>query len=707
MNSTTKIFNELMKSPHKIITEETSKLILRKYGISVPKYFLVSSPQQAVKAAKTLGFPLVMKVVSQQILHKSDVNGVKVGICSLDDVEKTFNDMYRRFSKKKNVKVRGILIEKMAPNGVELIVGIQNDPQFGPVIMVGLGGILTEVLNDVVFRLLPITQHDAFEMLNELKGSKLLKGFRRSKPVDMNMLAKTLVKIGKLGMDNADYIDSIDFNPLIASSNSYHVVDAKITLNSKIKKNSISKTLPNVSFMEQFFIPESIAIVGASAKPGKIGNLILDNLINHDYHGKVYPVNPKEKGILGIKCYSSLNAIKEKIDLVIICVELSLVTSIMKSCAKKDIHNVVIISGNGKELGGNRARIESEIKHLSLKHKIRVIGPNCIGVFNAANRLDCTFFDQTRLIRPRLGSVAFLSQSGTMGMSMLEAADSFGLSKMISYGNRSDVDEADLIWYLANDPQTKIICLYVEGFGAGRKFIETAKRVIKDKKKPIIVWKTSRSAAGAKQAATHTGSMAGSNTIIMGAFKQAGIISVDSYQELVGITKALSWQPPAKGNYVAMCSNGAGPMVAAIDHFEEAGLSFGNISVKILEKIKERFSPTYIIGKNGNPLDFTGGASSDDYRFIIQQFYDEKNIDIIMPWFVFQDEPLNEKIIDYLDNFSKKQIKPLLVGCNGGPYTQKIVKLIEERGIPVYDDIRTWVETASALVKCGHARNSR
>ncbi len=707
MNSITEIFNKTLKTHHKVITEEISKSILKKYKISVPRYYLATSSKQAVRDAKRIGFPITMKIVSPQILHKTDVDGIKIGIDNVVDVEKTFNDMYERFSKKKGVSIKGILLEKMVPKGVELIVGIKNDQQFGPVIMVGLGGVFTEVFKDVSFRMLPITTSDAKSMLNELKGSKLLGGFRGSKPIDMNMLAKVLVQIGKLGVDNADYINSIDFNPIIVYPKSYHVVDAKIILNSQIKKNSISKVKPNMNFMEKFFTPKSIAIVGASAKSGKIGNLILDNFIKHDYPGKVYPINPKEESILGIKCYPSLEAIKEKIDLVVVCIDLSVATSIMKSCAKKNIHNIVIISGNGKELGGNRATMESEIKHLSLKHKIRVIGPNCIGVFNAANHLDCTFFDQAKMIRAKLGNVAFLSQSGTMGISMLETADSFGLSKMISYGNRSDVDEADLIWYLANDPQTKVICLYVEGLGDGRKFINAAKRVMEEKKKPIIVWKTSKSTSGVKQAASHTGSLAGSNEIVMGAFKQVGIISVDSYQDLVGVAKALVWQSSSYGNRVAICSNGAGPVVAAIDHFDRANLSIANISEQILKRIKKHFSPTYIVGKKGNPVDITGGATADDYRFIIQQFYDEKNVDIIMSWFAFQDEPLEETIIGYLDEFSKKRTKPLLVGCNGGPYTQKISKLLEEKEIPVYDDIRTWVAAASALAHWGSLRDSR
>jgi len=237
MNSITKIFDDTIKTDHKIITEEAAKSILKKYKVSVPGFSLVTSANQAARDAKKLGFPLVMKVVSPQILHKTDVDGVKVGIDNTADVKKTFNDMYGRLSKKKGVNVKGILLEKMVPKGVELIVGIQNDPQFGPVIMVGLGGILTEIFKDVAFRMLPITTSDAKSMLNELKGSKILKGFRGSKPIDLNMLAKALVQIGKIGVDNADYINSIDFNPIVVYPKSYNVVDAKIILNKEIKKN--------------------------------------------------------------------------------------------------------------------------------------------------------------------------------------------------------------------------------------------------------------------------------------------------------------------------------------------------------------------------------------------------------------------------------------------------------------------------------------
>lgn len=699
--NTQKIFDETMKTDHKVITEDVSKSILKSYGVKVPPYALAKTAAEAVKASKKIGFPLVMKIVSPQILHKTDAGGVKVGVANAKEVKTVFNQILKNVKKyDKKAEIKGVLLEKMVPKGVEMIVGLQVDPQFGPVIMAGLGGVMTEVFKDVAWRMLPITLSDAKSMIEELKSSKLFKGFRGSAPIDLNMLAQALVQIGKIGVDNASHVNSIDFNPIVVYPKSYFVVDAKIILAKEVNQNAISKAKPNAEFMEKFFTPQSVALVGASATPGKVGNSVLDSLAKHDYKGKVYPINPKAEEILGVKCYPAVDAVPDAVDLVVVCVDLSVTAPVLEQCAKKGVHNVVIVSGGGKELGGERAAYEAQVKELSEKHKIRIIGPNCIGMFNAANRLDCAFQGQERMVRAKLGNVALLSQSGTMGISFLESADSFGLSKMVSYGNRSDVDEADMIWYLANDPQTKVIALYVEGFGDGRKFIETAKQVMKEKKKPVVIWKSGRTEAGAKQAASHTGSLGGSNAIIMGAFKQAGIISVDSYQELVAVTKALAWQPAAKGNRAAMCSNGAGPMIGGIDHFERLGLELAKVSQKTLDEMKAHFPPTYVIGK-GNPADVTGGANAEDYRYTIEKFYEDPNVDIVMPWFVFQDDPLEETIIDHLANFSRQQKKPLLVGGNGGPYTAKVSALIEKQGVPVYDDLRDWVAAASALAQWG------
>ncbi|HJS63489.1 MAG TPA: acetate--CoA ligase family protein [Nitrososphaeraceae archaeon] len=697
-----KIFDDNVQKGSKIITEESAKSILSEYGIKVPEYSIVTSDSEALVKSREIGFPLVAKIVSDQILHKTDVQGVKVGLQNEEETKEAFLDMHGRLSKEYDVK--GVLLEKMVPKGIELIVGLQNDPQFGPVIMLGLGGIYTELFKDISFRVLPITKEDALDMINDLKGNKILKGFRGSEPVDLDILCDAIVKIGNLGTDMAKYIDSVDFNPIIVYPQNYYVVDAKILLKTNVNEDTISNSVPDSSYMNIFFDAKSIALIGASPEENKVGNSVLKSLSKYDYKGKIFPVNAKGYDhILDLKAYKSLDAIDEPVDLVIVTVDLKFVPDILETCGKKGIHNMVIISGGGKELGGERAEIEQKIKNLSSKLHVRIIGPNCIGMFNGENRLDCAFQGHERMIRPKKGDVAFLSQSGTIGIAFMETSDSFGMSKMISYGNRSDVDEADMIWYLSEDPKTSVIGLYVEGLGDGRKFMNTAKNVIKDKKKPIVVFKNGRSQRGAKQAESHTGSLGGSYSVVKGAFDQAGIISVDSYEELTGSLKALTWQPIPKGNRVALVTNGAGPVIAAIDHFERLSLKIAEMSEESKKKFHEHYPSTYVIG---NPLDVTGSANADDYKFAIQTFLDDPKVDIIMPWFVFQDDPLEETIVNILADFQKQKKKPILIGALGGPFTQEISKRIEENNVPVYHSVISWVTAAGSLAQWAKITNN-
>jgi 3-hydroxypropionyl-CoA synthetase (ADP-forming) len=694
-NNVKSIFENAFKNQTKVITEEISKDILTDYDIKVPHYALVTDIENAVKEAKSIGYPLVAKIVSPQILHKTDVGGVKIDLKNEEDVKSAFNDMYKRLSTEYNVK--GVLLEKMVPKGVEMIVGLQNDSQFGPVIMVGLGGIFTELFKDVSFRVLPITKEDAMEMIEELQGKMLLKGYRGSQPINLDMLSNALVNIGKLGFDISSYYESIDFNPIIVYPDSYYVADAKILLSDNPRYDIISTAQPNSAHMDLFFNAKSIALIGASPEVGKVGNSVLESLVKHDYKGKVFPVNAKGyPEIMGLKAYKSLDDIFEPIDVVVVTVDLKFVPDLLKICGQKKIHNVVIISGGGKELGGERAEIEQRIKDLSAQLDIRIIGPNCIGMFNGENRLDCAFQGHERMLRPKNGNVGFLSQSGTIGIAFMEHSAPFGMSKMISYGNRSDVDEADMIWYLSEDPQTKVIGLYVEGLGDGRKFVNTAKKVISERKKPIVVFKNGRTTRGAKQAASHTGSLGGTYTVVKGTFSQSGIISVDSYDELTASVKALSWQPAPNGGRVAMVTNGAGPIIAAIDQFERLGLEVANLADQSISAFKSHYPPTYVIG---NPCDITGSANAADYKFAIQTFMDDPNVDIVMPWFVFQDDPLEENIVEILSEFNKQRKKPILIGALGGPFTQKMANRLEENQIPVYLSVNTWVTAAGSLAK--------
>jgi 3-hydroxypropionyl-CoA synthetase (ADP-forming) len=689
------VYEDARKNNQSVITEESAKAILTNYGIKVPPSALVSTTQEAADKAKQLGFPLVAKIVSPEILHKTDVKGVRVGLESEQEVRDAFDDMYGRLSTKYHVK--GVILERMVDPGLEVIVGLQNDPQFGPVIMFGLGGINTEIFKDVTFRVLPITPKDTEEMIENLKGKSMLKGFRGSEPVDLAIVSDMLMKIAKLGTDAAAYYESVDFNPVILYPHDYFVVDAKILLREKPEPQIISNAEPDSSYMDLFFNARSVALIGASPEAGKVGNSVLHSLAKHDYKGKVFPVNAKGyQEIMGIKAFKSLDDINEPVDVVVVTVDLKFVPDLLRSCGRRNIHNMVIISGGGKELGGDRAAIENEIKKLSSDQKVRIIGPNCIGMFNAENRLDCAFQGHERMLRPQRGEVAFLSQSGTIGIAFMETSDSFGMSKMISYGNRSDVDEADMIWYLGEDPSTKVIGLYVEGLGDGRKFMNAAKRVILERNKPILVFKNGRTIRGAKQAASHTGSLGGSYNVVRGALEQARIISLDSYEELTGSLKALTWQPVPRGNRVAMITNGAGPVIAAIDNFERLGLAVAEISNKTIKDLKEHYPPTYVIG---NPCDITGSATADDYRFAIQAFMDDPSVDIIMPWFVFQDDPLEESIVDVLQGFQKQRLKPILVGAMGGPFTQKMSKRIEDTNVPVYHSVITWVTAAGSIAK--------
>ena len=365
------------KGNPKVVTEDSSKEILKEYGISVPPFALVTSPEEAITKAREIGFPLVAKIVSPDILHKTDVQGVKVGLNTEDEVKNTFEDMYSRLKSRYDVK--GILLEKMIPPGVELILGLQNDTQFGPCIMVGIGGIYTELFKDVVFRILPIDKSIALQMVESLKGKAILKGFRGATPIDLDMLSDAIVKIGSLGTDLAGKFESIDFNPVIVYPDNYYVVDAKIILKDQPLEDAISKALPDSGFMDMFFNAGSVALIGASPEPGKVGNSVLESLVKHEYKGKVYPVNAKGyPEIMGIKAYKSLSEIDEPVDLVIVTVDLKFVPDLLKECGEKGIHNMIVISGGGKELGGERAAIEKQVQDLSRELKLESLDPTAL-----------------------------------------------------------------------------------------------------------------------------------------------------------------------------------------------------------------------------------------------------------------------------------------------------------------------------------------
>jgi 3-hydroxypropionyl-CoA synthetase (ADP-forming) len=686
----------------RVVTEETAKEILAGYGIKIPKFSFAANENDAVQKARALGFPLVGKIISPEILHKTDLNAIKMGVNSEAELRRWLDDVYGRLSKQYDVK--GVLLEEMVASGIELIVSLQHDRQFGPVIMVGLGGIYAEIFRDVQFRVLPIDKHDALEMIENLKWRQLLNGFRNHKAINLDMLTDVILRISNLGTGLVDYYESIEINPLIAHPNDYRVVDAKMILREKPKTQAISVASPDLRHLDLFFNATSIALVGASPEFGKVGNSILQKLLQGNSNKKIFPVSPEGyPEIMGVKAYKHIEQIAERIDLVVVATDLKTVPAIMESCHGKNIHNMVILSGGGKEIGGEHGAIEHRINLLARKYDIRVIGPNCIGLFNNKNLLDCLFQGHGKTIeRPARGNIAFLSQSGTFGAAFMESScDALGVSKVVTYGNRSNVDEADMIWYLANDPETKVIGLYFEGLEDGRKFMETAKRVIKEKGKPIVAFKNNRTSHAGKQSALHNGSLAHSYEITKGALDQSGIVSVDSYEELVASLKALTLQPVPTGSKIAMVTNGGGAVVAALDQIENDHLSIAPISELTRRSFTEYYPPTYAVG---NPCDLTCVATATDYEFAIRKFLQDPNVDIIVvwfvPWFVLQDHPLKrDHIIEVLTKFQRQRKKPILVGTYSQTFSKGVSKNIEKHGIPVYHSVMTCMTAASSLAR--------
>ena len=660
------------------------------YGFIALRSEIATGADEAANLAARTGFPVVLKIVSPDIVHKTDVGGVELGLDSEDGVRAAFSRIMRSVREKMpQAQIEGISVEEMCEEGVEIIIGLNNDGQFGPVVMFGLGGIFTEVLDDVSFRVLPITPDDAQNMIREIQGRALLEGYRGRPAVSQELLVALLMKANRMGLDLADRLDSVDFNPIMVWGDQHRVLDVKVLLHPE--QAALALTEPNTAHLDTFFKARSVALVGASATPGKIGNAVLDSLANHEYKGKIYPVNPKRKDIMGLSAYPNLASTPADTDLVVAVVDLYLIPELIEETAAKGVYNLVIVSGGGKEVGGERKELESLIKERASQLGVRVIGPNCIGVFDGKSRLDTFFQVHERMLRPPAGKVAMITQSGTVGCAFLEEA-TFGVSKFVSYGNRVDVDEADLLAYLAQDPDTAVIACYVEGFDQGRKFLETARQVTKEK--PVVIFKAGQSQQGARASISHTGFFGGSHKVCQGAFKQAGLIEVDSMEELLAAAKALALQSEAQGPRIAMISNGAGTMVQAIDLLEDYDLIMSDLSSQTVEKLTEVYPPYYLVQ---NPVDVTGSATSRDYRMGIEALIADPHIDLIMPWFVFQDTPLDEGIVEALADLSRTSSKPILCGAMGGPYTKEMSKAIEARGIPLFGGVRQWLAAARAL----------
>ncbi len=446
--------------------------------------------------------------------------------------------------------------------------------------------------------------------------------------------------------------------------------------------------------LQDILFPKTVAVIGASRNLSKAGTIILKNLLNHGFKGKIYPVNPKTEEILGLKTYKEIGEIPEKVDVAVVAVKAEKVPKIMEECVKKGVKGTVIISSGFAEEG--RKDLEEEILKIAKKEGLRIIGPNTTGVYNTENNFITSF---VQLIKSGKGDIAFIAQTGLFLGFQLEhllTHEKLKLSKVIGLGNKCDIDDAEALNYLRKDKQTKVVAIYLEGLKDGRKFLEEAKKT--SASKPIIILKSGITPEGSKVALSHTGSLTGKKEVFNAACKQAGLIQVETFTEMTTLLKSFSKLPLPKGNKLAVMSvTGAGCVLAA-DYVSSTNLKITPLSKKTVTHLQSK-SPNW--HKVKNPVDMWPILEKigieEGYKEILYSLYRDKKVDNIL--IVFGDmKKLEASISNVKPPWKNKPKKPIVATLTG--YRSKVERTkeeLEKQGIPVYHDIRDSVFALSKL----------
>lgn len=431
--------------------------------------------------------------------------------------------------------------------------------------------------------------------------------------------------------------------------------------------------------LEKFFSPSSVAIVGASQTPGKVGYEIVKNMVKAGFEGKIYPINPQAKTIEGLPCYPDLASIGQIPDLVVIVVPAKVVPSVMEQCGKAGVKTVVVITAGFKEVGPEGKELEEQILQIARQSGIRFIGPNCLGVISPANKVNASFGGDL----PESGVIGYLSQSGALLAAILDAANMMGIgfNKLASIGNKADVDELDLIKYFGADPEVKVIAGYLESITDGDAFLREAERI--SQRKPILLMKSGGTQAGAKAASSHTGSLAGSETAYECMFDRAGIIRCLSIKTQFDFARTFVSQPLPQGRRVAVITNAGGPGIMAADAIERNKLEFAKLSDETIETLKSKLPAA---ANFHNPVDILGDALADRYEFAIETVLKDPGVDaaliLLTPQAMTESKKTAEIIVEVLRN---KQKKTVLTCFLGGSQVAEAVELLRKSHIPYYD----------------------
>jgi acetyl coenzyme A synthetase (ADP forming)-like protein len=659
-----------------LISEAKGYEILHNIGVPIPRYALATTITEAIAAADSTGFPLVLKIVSPQVIHKSDAGGVITGIRNTEVLLGAYDKIISNvLAYNPSATIEGVMVEQQLEKGLEIIIGGRIDPAFGKVITIGMGGTLVELIKDVSIRVLPVTVTDIKAMLNELNGYRLIKGFRNEPPRDRDALVNLIDTIARFFMDTTDIVE-FDINPVFLYEHGVCAVDARFYTDDAPAPVTTKPVRPLTKDLLKI---KSIALVGASIEPNKVGYAVLRNLLS--FPGTLYPVNPKHQQILGRATYPSLTSIPGPVDVAVVVVPARAVPSIVEEAGMKGTPLVVIISSGFRESGSAGIELEERVTTIAQQYGIRIMGPNCLGVMFPHQGINTTFDP----VSPKPGNLAFLSQSGAIITTMVDWSlpEEIGFSEVISVGNQADLTFEDYILFAADDPDTKAIIMYVEQIHNGRRFMEIVRQVTP--RMPVVVIKAGSSKIGRMTAASHTGSLAGSYDVYQAAFWQSGVIPARSMREAFQTAELLASEGYPKGIRAIVISNAGGFAVLASDYAEQMGIEMVEFPHTV---IKELDSILPVDWNRRNPIDMVGDASADrfartfDVMIRNQELWDIAFI-IAVPSAI--SDPI--RVANELVRFSKSTHK-MIVGCMiGGDSMKTPLRILRDSGIPNFPDL--------------------
>ncbi len=589
------------------MTEREAKQFLGRWHIPVVAESVAKDISDAAAAAENIGFPVVVKGLGRTLMHKTEKGLVCVNVNNRAAVEQAAVGIAERAG----TDLEGFLVQPYVTGKRELVAGVFTDEQYGSVIMFGLGGVLTEVLSDVSFRLAPLSRADARHMIEEIRAVKILDAFRGEEAVDREALVDILVNLSEMVVENPD-IREVDINPLIITPQGQPVaVDALIIKGSaKDEKQYLSPVEPGI--VGSFFYPKSVAFVGASGRLGKWGYTLLTNLLGGGFEGDVYFVNPKGGEIAGRPVYRSITDIPGRVDMAVVTIPARKVFDLIPEMAAKKITSMLLIASGFGETGEEGLRLEKTLVKNAREAGVFIIGPNTMGICNPHANFYCTGTH----VRPAPGSVGVVAQSGNIGVQLLGFAEiqGIGIRGFCGSGNEAMIAIEDYLEAFEVDPLTRTVMLYVESVKNGRRFYESARRV--GRQKPVVLLKGGQTEAGAKAASSHTGAMASDNKVFSAACRQAGIIKVDKPLDLLDLSAAFSSVPLPRGNRVGIMTLGGGWGVVTSDLCEHYNLAVPDLTDEMIGSIDKILPPFW---SRGNPVDIVGENDPDIPLFVMEE----------------------------------------------------------------------------------------